>query len=184
MALTVSDLKNQVARLHKTSTKVREQAEKMMGVAINTVETAGSAAFLAYMRGRYPSDVTETNAATGAKTTKPGTDLLVAGIPVSLLVGVAGHVAGFTGMLGKYSEHGHALGTGGLAEYAVSTLWKIGDTARVDALKASGKSATPVTPVVKGAFATQNRVQGQYGGMGMPQPYAQPYAGHMASMFG
>jgi hypothetical protein len=177
MSLTVADLKNQVARLHKASSKVREQAEKMMGVAISTAETAGTASVLAYMRGRYPSEIEKTDSKTGVKTKELTKDLLVAGIPVSLLVGIGGHVAGFTGMLGKYSEHGHAIGTGGLTEYAVSTLWKIGDDARVEAAKSSkGGSA------VKGYFATQNRGQGQIGGA-MPQPYAQTYGGHMAGMF-
>lgn len=171
---TLSEIKNKLARAHAGMAKVREQAEHATGIAINTVEIAGTAAVLSYMRGRYPSEIEKT--VNGVKTKELTKDLLVAGIPVALLVGVAGHVAGFAGLLGKYSDHGHAIGTGGLAEYATAMMWKIGDDARLEAKK-SGSA-----PKTAGMFASANRGQGQIGA-GYPQPYAATYGGHMAGMF-
>ena len=179
--ISLAEAKAKLVRLAGGAAKIREQAEHAAGVAIGTVETAGTAGVLAYLRGRYPSDVTTTSA-TGVKTTKPGTDLLVAGVPVSLMVGLAGHIAGFTGMLGKYSDHGHAVGTGGLAEYASSMLLKIGQDAKTEADK--GKTPAVVPPATKGYFSTANQGQGQFGvGQAFPQPYAGSYAGPIGRMF-
>lgn len=176
-SLSLAEWKNKAVRLAASATKVREQAEHAAGIMIGTIETAGVAAGLAWARGRYPSEVEKT--VNGVKVKEKSTDLLIAGLPVSLLVGIAGHLAGFTGALGKYSDHGHAIGTGGLAEYAASMAHKLGS----DAAATANKTTPPKTA---GAFAVQNRPQaigwGQPG-MGVPA-YNQAFAGPIAGAFG
>ena len=182
MSFSMTSAKDLLLKAQSKLAKVREQGEHMAGVAVNTVETVGTAGLLAYMRGRYPSTVTDEK----TKKVSYTTDLLVAGIPVSLIVGLGGHIAGFAGLLGKYSEHGHAIGSGGLAEYAVSTLFTMGNKARADADKTNtkvlGSADKPNPPAIQGYFGSANRGQGMVGA-GYPQPYQQSYAGPIAGMF-
>ena len=182
MAMTIGSFKDAYLKAQNRLSKFREQGEHMAGVAVNTVETVATAGLLAYMRGRYPSTVTDEK----TKKVSYTTDLLVAGIPVSLIVGLGGHVAGFAGLLGKYSEHGHAIGSGALAEYAGSTLFAMGNKARADAdktnTKALGSADKPNPPAIQGYFGSANRSQGMVGA-GYPQPYAQSYAGPIGGMF-
>ena len=182
MGLSIVNIKDAYAKAQARLSKFREQGEHMAGVAVNTVETVATAGLLSYMRGRYPSTTTDEK----TKKVSYTTDLLVAGIPVSLIVGIGGHVAGFAGLLGKYSEHGHAIGSGALAEYASSTLFTMGNKARADAdktnTKALGTADKPNPPTIQGYFGSANRGQGMVGA-GYPQPYAQSYAGPMTGMF-
>jgi hypothetical protein len=180
---TAGSIKEAYGKLQAKWSRYRDQAEKATGVAVNTVETVGTAALLAYLRGRYPSTKTDEKTKKVAYTT----DLLVAGIPVSLIVGLGGHVAGFAGLLGKYSEHGHAVGSGALAEYATSMMFAVGNKARAEAdkenKKAIGTADHPSPPQISGGyFATQNRGQGMVGAA-YPTPYAATYAGPIGAMF-
>jgi len=136
---TFSDWKARATALAARAGKLREAAEKATETVIRTTEVAGTAFGLAYLRGRYPSVIEG----------KTQNDLLVAGVPVSLMLGIGGHVAGFAGVFGKYDEHIHNIATGALAEYAATKAAEIGKEHKKEAEK-------PAKPKVSGEFGPGN----------------------------
>jgi hypothetical protein len=144
----MSDWKSKATSLMSRFARVKEAAEKATETVIQTAEVAGCAFGLAYLRGRYPSKITKADG-----TVEQTKDLLVAGIPVSLLVGIGGHVAGFAGLMGKYDEHAHNIASGALAEYAAQKAAEIGQKHKEDADKPKDSFGEPV---VQGSFGPGN----------------------------
>jgi hypothetical protein len=127
--------------------------EKNFGALLAALETLGTAGFMAYMNAKH--------GARGRSAVEVG------GIPADVVVGILGNVIGFSGYLGKYSEHAHNLGNGFLAAYFVRILMMWGADARakevirMNAVEAARASATPAV----GALP-------QLGMPGMPQNFA------------
>lgn len=81
--------------------RMREKVEEMTGQVVEVVEVSASAFALGVAKGRYGS-------------------VEVVGVPLELALGAAGHLLGFTGVAGKYSEHLHNFSNGALACWAHS----------------------------------------------------------------
>jgi len=123
MAMTV---KEQLEKLKKSAASIRKAAESKIQVGISLVEVSLTGGGLAYLRGRFPTDDEDGN---------PTDELSVAGVPVSLAVGLLAHGMGLIGAAGKYSEHVHNIGTGAITEYATHQLYVMGKKAREESDK-------------------------------------------------
>jgi hypothetical protein len=100
--------KTKLQRAMSRLAKIREGSEQTIGTAIAAVEVTGTTFGLEFLRGKSGTD----NADSGER------ELNVGGVPVALLVGVGGHVAGFAGVGGKFASHLNNIGNGGLAAWA------------------------------------------------------------------
>lgn len=119
-----SELVSKIQSMKDRMAKVRETASEAISTVTTTAVAGGTAFGLEYMRARYGKLDQET-------------DQIVygfAGLPASLLVGVAGHVGGFLGLGGKTSAKLlHDLGHGGVAAYGSSMGYQMGLKAFNDA---------------------------------------------------
>lgn len=107
----------------KRARAAREKGEEVVGKVARTAVTGTTAFALGMVQGR-----------TG------GTEVF--GVPLDLLVGLGGHVAGFMRIGGKHSDQLHNVGDGGIATYAatmgrsVGLNWKT--TGRLTGAKTAG----------------------------------------------
>lgn len=104
---TLSKYKNMAEALRQRVARVREKGEKTLETAAEAAVTSVTAFGLGIVQGK-----------TGG--------LAPFGVPLDLLVGIGGHVAGFMGVGGKRSEHLHSVGNGGLATYAATMGRSVG----------------------------------------------------------
>ena len=119
----------------KESGMAAPNAERNFGAVLALAETLGMAGFMAYANAKYG---------------KNGRGVVeVGGIPADVVIGVIGTAVGFSGYLGKYSEHAHSLANGFLAAYLVRLLMMWGADARMknvvrmNAVEAQRASSTP-----------------------------------------
>jgi len=124
----------------------RHQAkgEHMVGQISQSVEVAAGALGAGVLAGRY------------------GT-LALGPVPVDLAAGVAGHILGFAGLAGKYSEHLHNFSDGFIASWAVKMGVGLGTSWRIK----SGQSA----------FTTSGDVGALGSGYGSSYGYGYPQSG-------
>lgn len=125
--------------------------ERNFGALLAGVETLGTAGFMAYMNAKFGKN--------GRSAVEFG------GVPVDVVLGVLGNAVGFSGYLGKYSEHAHNLGNGFFGAYLVRLLMMWGANARannvvrMNAVEAARQSETPAIGALPGRQ------------IGMPPPY-------------
>ena len=122
-AQNIAKAREMVERAKSKMATMREHSEEVIGEAIAATEVATTALAFGYANARYGE----------------GGELKIAGMPIDLLVGVSLHGISFLGGLGKYSEHGHNIGSGGMAAYAFRTGSQLGRDAR------EGRGAAPGT---------------------------------------
>ncbi len=116
MAFTVKSVaqaKEMWERAQGKMERLREQAESAIGTGIQMAEVSGAAFGFGYANGRWGENG----------------ELAIGGVPVDLGAAVVLHGTAFLGGFGKYSEHGHNLGTGALAACAYRTGAQIGASA-------------------------------------------------------
>lgn len=89
--------------LAKANTRIKEKSKEAIDTAVRTVEVTG-AAFLGGAIQGYTYDPAKGTA---------GVEL--AGIPLDLGLGIAGHIAGFAFMDAETAKHAHAFSDGFLA---------------------------------------------------------------------
>lgn len=114
----MASLKAKYENVKRSVARMKERGEETIGHVVQTVEVNATAGGLAYLRGRI-----------GEVDDSGNKQLSVAGVPVGLAFGVLSHVAAFTPIAGKYTEHMHNIGDGALAEFMVSRLFTIGEEA-------------------------------------------------------
>ncbi len=115
---SITKAKEYVERAREKMARVREHAEEAIGTGIQIAEVGGTAFGFGYANQRWGKDG----------------EVMVMGIPADLGVAVALHGVSFMGGLGKYSEHGHNVGTGALASYAYRMGTQMGaSAARIEA---------------------------------------------------
>lgn len=125
--------------------------ERNFGAILAGVETLGTAGFMAYMNAKFGKN--------GRSAVEFG------GVPVDVVLGILSNAVGFSGYLGKYSEHAHNLGNGFLSAYLVRLLMMWGASARannvvrMNAVEAARKSETPAIGALPGRQ------------LGVPPPY-------------
>jgi hypothetical protein len=130
----VDSLFNWVAQ-SKESAVTAAGGERNFGAVLTGIETLGTAGFMAFLNAKYGKN--------GRSAVEFG------GVPVDVVVGILGNVVGFSGYLGKYSEHAHALSNGFLAAYLVRLLMMWGANARatnvvrMNAVEAQRAAQTP-----------------------------------------
>lgn len=137
---------------------IKENSEATIQTVVTTAEVSGTAFLLEYLRGRNGEYDEETK----------HLQLQVAGVPVSLLIGVGGHIAGFTGVGGKYSYHLHNVASGGLAAYAAEQGLRMGQKNANESAQKENK-ALPHANVLGGQPRMMN-------GPGFVSPYASQMA--------
>ena len=98
----------QSQRLVKKVASMREEGEKVAGMAIQTAEIGGTALACGYMHYRYGKDG----------------EYGMGGVPVDLAIGVLGMVGGF--VAGKHGEHFTNAANGALSCYAARLGMKLG----------------------------------------------------------
>ena len=106
--------------------KMKEQSEAIIGEGLKVVEVSGSAFALGYANERYGK----------------GGELMVAGVPVDLGVGVGLLGVTLFGGLGKYAEHGANVAAGALAAFGYRSGAEMGRAALAKAGTTTG--ALPV----------------------------------------
>jgi hypothetical protein len=99
---------------------VKEKAEEMTGVVLQTVEVGGTAFAMSYANERF-----------GKTVVGLGGELQVAGMPVDLGAAVALKGLAFFGAMGKNSHHAQSVGDGLLACYATRIGGKLGRNAKI-----------------------------------------------------
>ena len=109
--------------------------ERNFGALLAGVETLGTAGFMAYLNAKHG---------------KPGRSAVeFGGVPLDVVVGILGNVVGFSGYLGKHSEHAHNLANGFLAAYLIRLMMMWGANARatnvvrMNAVEAHRAAQTP-----------------------------------------
>lgn len=105
---------------------IREKSEETVGRAVEVVEVIGASFGAGYANQKWGTNG----------------EIQVLGIPADLGLGAIGIIAGFTGMLGKYSEHGIHLGSGLGAAYG----YRLG--AALAAASTAGTTVNPMNPQV------------------------------------
>jgi len=110
------------SRLKNRSEEMKQNEEQLL----TTATTTGTAFAIGYVDGRYQERAE------------------VFGIPASVLVGLAGHVAGFAGF--GPSTVMHSVGDGGLAAYAVTLGAGLGQKARLESDAGGTPPGPPPTP--------------------------------------
>jgi hypothetical protein len=148
MAFTKSlgKFKEYVERVKASASRAKEHAEKAMGVGIAAVEIGGTSAALGYAHERY-----------GTADKDGDMVYTVASVDVDLGLGVASHAAGFFGAAGKYAEHVHNIGNGGIAAYGYRQGAKYGRQALRDS-----KSAPATKGMHAGAWGRVHEEQAQH----------------------
>lgn len=104
---TLTKYKNLAESMQTRISKIRAKGEEMVETVQRTAITTGVGFGLGVIQGR-----------TG------GTEIL--GVPLDLLVGVGGHIAGFTKVGGKHSTTLHHIGDAGLVTYAATMGRSVG----------------------------------------------------------
>jgi len=82
----------------KKAERVKDKSEQVINNVVRTMVVSGTSFAFGVANGRF-----------GAVTPL--------GVPIDLGVGVAAHLAGFTGIVGNATAHAHAIGDGALAAY-------------------------------------------------------------------
>lgn len=126
-------LQARVQSLQSSTKRAREKAGEVVTSIVRAAEVSAVAGAIGYMQGKRAADGKEA--------------ISIAGVPLDLAVGVAGHVMAVMGV-GGAEDHFKAIGDGGLATY-FSTL---GYTA--------GKSGKGLAEAAKAAL-TPPKVSGQ-----------------------
>lgn len=106
-------IKSKMESLQNRIAKAKDKANEVVGVLVRTAEIGVTAFGLSVMNAKFG---------------KPGEGaVVVVGVPLSLGIGVALHIAGFMGLGGARGEsHLHNFGDGALAEYLADTGRTIG----------------------------------------------------------
>lgn len=106
--------KAQVARLERAyrsavsrAKRMKEESESIVGQVQTAALTGGTAFAMGYVEHRFRGD-----------DGSPGVEIL--GVPLSLGVGIGGHLASIFGAGGKYSEALQSVANGALASYATT----------------------------------------------------------------
>ena len=99
---------SEAVSLKKKVLALREDGEKVAGLAIETAEIGGTALACGYMHYRLGKDG----------------EYGMAGVPVDLAIGVLGMVGGF--VAGKHGDHFKNAGNGALSCYAARLGMKLG----------------------------------------------------------
>jgi hypothetical protein len=146
---SIAKAREYVDRAREKMARIREHAEEAIGTGIQIAEVGGTAFGFGYANSRWG---------------KNG-EVQVMGIPADLGVAVALHGVAFMGGLGKYSEHGHNVGTGALAAYS----YRMGSQLGAAAAQHSYAGAQPASFAQPGAApfingAQQHAVSG-FGGL-------------------
>jgi hypothetical protein len=107
---SIARVKEMTERLQSRIGTIKKHAEESARVAFAAVEINGAAAAWGYFNERFGKAAdSDPN---GLK------EIMVAGIPADLGVGVGLLAASFLGALGAYAEHGTNLGNGSTAAFA------------------------------------------------------------------
>lgn len=102
LQLSKQHVNNLVARAQSITAraaKVKEKADMMVETGIRAAVVGGTAFGLGVVQGKYGG-------------------IELAGVPLELIVGLGGHIAGFTGVGGKASPMLHNVADGALAAWA------------------------------------------------------------------
>jgi hypothetical protein len=161
---TKTEALSMLGRARAKLASIQKAGEKTIGTAVATAEIGGTAFLLSFMRGRNGEIDKETGYL----------ELTVGGIPVSLVVGLGGHVAGFAGVGGKFGDHLHNIASGALAEYAAVQGLRLGQKNANETAKKEGKTS----PYADNATAAA-RIMGGPRMMGAPGVGYNPYLAGM-----
>jgi hypothetical protein len=101
--MSIAKAREYVERAKEKMARIREHAEEAIGQGIQVAEVSGTAFAFGYANARWGGEKGQVE---------------VLGLPADLGAAVALHGVAFMGGLGRYSEHGHNVGTGALASYA------------------------------------------------------------------
>ena len=134
--MSIAKAREYVERAKEKMAKVREHAEEAIGQGIQVAEVSGTAFAFGYANARWGGDKGQVE---------------VFGLPADLGTAVALHGVAFMGGLGRYSEHGHNVGTGALASYAYRMGTHFGAEAARHA--PTRPAATPVAFAARGVPA-------------------------------
>ncbi len=110
---SIAKAREYVDKAREKMARIREHAEEAIGTGIQIAEVGGTAFGFGYANARWGTNG----------------EVKVMGVPADLGVAVALHGVAFMGGLGKYSEHGHNVGSGALASYAYRMGTQLGSTA-------------------------------------------------------
>jgi hypothetical protein len=93
---SIAKAREYVDKAREKMARIREHAEEAIGTGIQIAEVGGTAFGFGYANARWGQNG----------------EVKVMGVPADLGVAVALHGVAFMGGLGKYSEHGHNVGSG------------------------------------------------------------------------
>lgn len=122
---SVSEIKRRLMDAERTKhalKRVKAKSEEFAGTLIQSAEVGMAALVMGGIHGRFG-------------------EIAPAGLPLSLGVGILFHVAGWTGLAGKYSRHMHGLADGALASYLTTLGVSIGTNLRKKALEGGSRSS-------------------------------------------
>ncbi len=139
-----------VERAQTTLEKFKDRAEEAMATGLKIAEIGMTTTAFGYVNGRWGENG----------------ELAVMGMPVDLGTAVAMHTVAFLGGFGKYSEHGHNIGTGALAACGYRTAAAMGAKAAAEA-KAHATGAPAFSGVLPWMLPQP---------VAAPQPQPQPLA--------
>ncbi len=111
----IEDAYSAASAAHRHVQGIKGKGESTVGQLVQTIEVNAGALAVGVACGRY-----------GALHLKGST------IPLDLAGGVAGHLAGFFGLAGRYSEHLHNFSDGVLAAYTTKFGIGLGTKMRAD----------------------------------------------------
>lgn len=103
----IDDVVRQAEAANNKAKKWKEKGEEVIGRVARTVETGVCSFGFGYLAGRKG-------------------DVRIMGAPVALVSAAALHLGGFFGVFGKYADHAHNLGDGGIAAYTTILGVQIG----------------------------------------------------------
>jgi hypothetical protein len=171
-AETKAEALGMLARTRAKLKTIRENSEQTINTVIGTAEASGTAFLLEYARGRN-----------GTIDDEGHLELMVGGVPVSLIVGLGGHVAGFMGLGGKASSHLHNVATGGLAAYTAQMGLRMGQKSANQIDTDAGKSprfkeGAGSASILGGHARMMGGHARMMGGASIP---VSPYASHLAN---
>jgi hypothetical protein len=131
----MASLKKTYDNLKRRMARIREEGKEHIDTAVSAVEVTGTAAGLAYLRARFPKELSNGQVVD---------ELEVGGIPVSLLGGVGIHALAFLGGVpSEYRFHAHNIANGMLADYSSQIAFKFGRDSLNEARKREQKPALP-----------------------------------------